>query len=175
MIGRSGLPCAASPGHGHLEVGFGRHRCDEGPVWALSWTPNSIPTSSGGSLIDRSRAIKLRAAGVTAAVASSKVRSASSTREERSFPKPRETGPSSGSFTSTRRLPPWVRGNSTRRLIRSPPETLLMGTLTLSNRFCQELERQLGMQLRADAHGLGQVEMPEKYSKDAKRRSAAAD
>jgi hypothetical protein len=33
----------------------------------------------------------------------------------------------------------------------------------------------LGMQLRADAQGLGQAEMPDKYSKDAMRRSAAAD
>ncbi len=33
----------------------------------------------------------------------------------------------------------------------------------------------LGMQLRADAHGIGQAEMPDKYSKDAMRRSAAAD
>jgi hypothetical protein len=40
------------------------------PVCALSCTPNSTPTSSGASSIDRSRAIRLRAAGVTAAVAS---------------------------------------------------------------------------------------------------------
>jgi hypothetical protein len=33
----------------------------------------------------------------------------------------------------------------------------------------------LGMQLRADALGLGQVEMPDKYSKDAIRRSAVGD
>jgi predicted ribonuclease YlaK len=33
----------------------------------------------------------------------------------------------------------------------------------------------LGMQLRADAHGLGQAEMPDKYSKDAMRGSAATD
>ncbi len=53
------------------------------PVCALNCTPNWIPTSSSGSSIDRSRAIRLRAAGVTAAVASSKVLSASATKEER--------------------------------------------------------------------------------------------
>lgn len=33
----------------------------------------------------------------------------------------------------------------------------------------------LGMQLRADAHGLGHAEMPNKYAKDAQRRAAARD
>ena len=42
------------------------------PVCALSCTPNSIPISAGGLLIDRSWEIKLAAAGVTAAVASLK-------------------------------------------------------------------------------------------------------
>jgi hypothetical protein len=32
-----------------------------------------------------------------------------------------------------------------------------------------------GIQLRADAHGLGQAQMPDKYSKDAMRRSTSAD
>jgi len=33
----------------------------------------------------------------------------------------------------------------------------------------------LGMQLRADAHGFGQAEMPNGYAKDAMDRSAATD
>jgi predicted ribonuclease YlaK len=33
----------------------------------------------------------------------------------------------------------------------------------------------LGMQLRADAHGLRYAEMPDKYAKDAKRRAAAGE
>jgi len=33
----------------------------------------------------------------------------------------------------------------------------------------------LGLQLRADAHGLGHAEMPDKYAKDAQRRAAAGD
>ncbi|MGH3826905.1 MAG: PIN domain-containing protein [Pseudonocardiaceae bacterium] len=33
----------------------------------------------------------------------------------------------------------------------------------------------LGMQLRAGAHGLGHAEMPEKYAKDARRRAAVGD
>jgi PIN domain len=33
----------------------------------------------------------------------------------------------------------------------------------------------LGMQLRADAHGLGSVELPDKYAKDALRRSQVSD
>lgn len=33
----------------------------------------------------------------------------------------------------------------------------------------------LGMQLRADAHGLGHAGMPDKYAKDAQRRAASAD
>jgi rRNA-processing protein FCF1 len=33
----------------------------------------------------------------------------------------------------------------------------------------------LGMQLRADAHGLGHAEMPDKYAKDTKRRAAVSE
>jgi rRNA-processing protein FCF1 len=33
----------------------------------------------------------------------------------------------------------------------------------------------LGMQLRADAHGLGHAGMPDKYAKDAKRRAAVSE
>jgi rRNA-processing protein FCF1 len=33
----------------------------------------------------------------------------------------------------------------------------------------------LGMQLRADAHGLGHAQMPDKYAKDARRRAAAGE
>jgi hypothetical protein len=55
--------------------------------------PTSTPTSPGTPSIDRSRAIKPRAAGVTAAVASSNVLSAFSTKAERSFTSPRVTGP----------------------------------------------------------------------------------
>ena len=52
------------------------------PVCALSWTPNWIPISSGASSTDRSRAIRLWAAGVIAAVASSNVLPACSTMAE---------------------------------------------------------------------------------------------
>jgi hypothetical protein len=33
----------------------------------------------------------------------------------------------------------------------------------------------LGMQLRADAHGLSHAEMPDKYAKDATRRASVSD
>jgi hypothetical protein len=62
--------------------------------------------------------------------------------------------------------------------IANPDEELLFRCLLLQRaigRTVTIVTGDLGMQLRADALGLGQAEIPDKYSKDAMRRSAAAD
>ena len=66
-------------------------------------------------------------------MASSKVLSAFSTKAERSFPRPRTTGPSGGSSTSTSRLPPRSSGNSTKHFIRSPNNNMVTSTLSLGS------------------------------------------
>ena len=61
---------------GTLQFASAANDAMNAPVCALNCTPNSIPTSSGPSSSYRSRAIRLLAAGVTVAVASSEVSSA---------------------------------------------------------------------------------------------------
>ena len=60
----------------------------------------------------------------------------------------------------------------------NPDEELISRCLLLQRalgRAVTIITGDLGMQLRAGALGLGQAEMPDKYSKDAMRKSAAAD
>src|SRR5262249_10218267 len=52
-----------------LKLAWAATEAMNAPVCALSCTPNSMPTSSGASSIDRNWAIRLRATGATAAVA----------------------------------------------------------------------------------------------------------
>lgn len=62
--------------------------------------------------------------------------------------------------------------------IANPDEELLFRCLLLQRaigRAVTIVTGDLGMQLRADALGLGQAEVPDKYSKDAMRRSAVTD
>jgi hypothetical protein len=60
----------------------------------------------------------------------------------------------------------------------SPDEDLLARYLLIQRAIGRPVTivtGDLGMHLRADAEGFGQAEMPDKYSKDAMLKSAAAD